>query len=106
MKIHLKLLLLTASAGLGACSLLPLAGEPVAHNVSVGGDSYVLKQITESTWTASPRGSQKILAATADSTAALRQAVEQTSGCKVTDSDYSRQGRQFDAQVICGGLPN
>ena len=106
MKTYLQLLLLAAGAGLGGCALMPLPGEPVAHAVSIGGDSYVLTQITDSTWTASASGSQKVLAASASNTAALRQAVEKTSGCKVTDSDYSRQGRQFDAQVICGGLAN
>jgi hypothetical protein len=33
--------------------------------------------------------------------AALLQAIEQRSGCKVTDSDYSRNGTQLDAQVDC-----
>lgn len=107
MKNHMKLLLVVASAGLSACSWLPLPAEPVAHKLDVNGQSYILKQITESTWTANSTGSLKTLAATSASTAALQQAVEKTSGCKVTDSDYSRQGRQFDAQVDCGSsLPN
>ncbi len=105
MKNNIKLLLMVASAGLGACSLIPLPAEPepVAHKVEVNGESYILKQITESTWTANATGSLEILVATSASTAALRKAVEKTSGCKVTDSDYSRQGKQFDAQVACGG---
>lgn len=102
MKNHMKLLLLTAGAGLSACSLIPLPGEPVAHKVKVNGEIFILKQITESTWTANSSGSLKTLAATSASTAALREAVEKTSGCRVTDSDFSRQGKQFDAQVDCG----
>ena len=37
--------------------------------------------------------------------AALIDAVARTSGCKVTDVNYSRDGLQLDAQVDCGGLP-
>lgn len=102
MNYRIKLLLALTSAGLGACSWLPLPGEPVAHKVTVNGENFILKQITESTWTASATGRLQPLPATSEGTAALRQAIEKTSGCKVTDSNYSRQGRQFDAQVECG----
>ncbi|MEO6322396.1 MAG: hypothetical protein ABIR56_17065 [Polaromonas sp.] len=101
MNHSLKLLLAVASAGLSACALAPLPHEPVAHKISVNGESHLLTQITDSTWTARIEGNMKTLATTPASTSALRLAVEQTSGCKVTDSDYSRQGRQFDAQVNC-----
>ena len=96
-----KFLLAVASASLGACALMPLPNEPVAQKVSVEGETHLLTQITDSTWTARSAGSIKPLASTPASTAALRLAVEQASGCKVTDSDYSAQGRQFDAQVSC-----
>jgi hypothetical protein len=105
MRNHMKLLLLAASSGLGACSWIPLPGEPVAHKVSVNGENFILKQITESTWTANSTGSLKTLAATSASSAALQEAVEKTSGCKVTDSDFPRQGKQFDAQVDCRSSP-
>jgi hypothetical protein len=95
------LLVLMASAGLSGCTLTSLRNEPIARQVQVGGQSYVLKQLTDSTWTASAAAGLTALPATSASTAALRQAVETTSGCKVTDSDYSRQGQQFDAQVSC-----
>ena len=101
-----RLLLAAASAGLAGCALITLPGEPAAHAVTVGGDTYILKQITESTWTADSTGNLKTLANTPAGTAALRLAVEKTSGCKVTDSDYSRQGKQFDAQVSCPGSLN
>lgn len=101
MKYRFQLLLAIASAGLSACTLIPLPNEPVAQKISVNGEKYILKQITDSTWTANPEGSLKTMASTPASTAALRLAVKKTSGCKVTDSDYSRQGRQFDAQVDC-----
>ena len=106
MKNRALLLLAVASASLGACALIPLSSEPVAHQINANGQSYLLRQITDSTWTASTQGGLNALATTSASTAALQQAVEKTSGCKVTDSDYSRQGRQFDAQVACGGLDN
>ena len=102
----LKFLLALASASLGACALMPLPNEPVAQKVSVEGETHLLTQITDSTWTARS-AVRKPLASTPASTAALRLAVEQASGCKVTDSDYSGQGRQFDAQVDCGSkLPH
>ncbi|MEC5214472.1 hypothetical protein RCH06_003036 [Polaromonas sp. CG_9.5] len=102
----LKFLLIVASASLGACALMPLPNQAVTHKVSVNGETHLLTQITDSTWTARS-ASSKPLASTPASTAALRMAVEQASGCKVTDSDYSGQGRQFDAQVDCGSkLPN
>lgn len=101
-----RLLLVAAITGLGACALIPLPGEPAAHRVTVGGDSYIVKQITEGTWTANSTGSPKALANTPAGTAALRLAVEKTSGCTVTDSDYSREGKQFDAQVNCPGRRN
>jgi hypothetical protein len=97
-----KLLLLAASAAMSACALMPLPGEPAAHRVVVDGETFTLRQITESTWTASAASGLKALAATPASTAALQRAVERVSGCAVTDSDYARQGRQFDAQVDCG----
>ncbi len=96
----LKFLLTLASASLGACALMPLPNEPVAQKVSVEGETHLLTQITDSTWTARS-AVRKPLASTPASTAALRLAVEQASGCKVTDTDYSAQGRQFDAQVSC-----
>ena len=103
----LKFLLAVASASLGACALMPLPHEAATHKVSVNGENHLLTQITDSTWTARSAGRLKPLASTPARTAALRLAVEEASGCKVTDSDYSGQGRQFDAQVDCGSkLPN
>lgn len=100
---------LLALATLGACGCTVVAetGGAPSQNVTLGGESFLVRKITESTWTASAAGSQKILAGTQASTASLQQAVERVSGCRVTDSDYSRQGMQFDAQVSCpGGLGN
>ena len=69
----------------------------------MNGESYLVRQITDSTWTVSSLASWKILANTPSATAEWRHAIEKISGCKVTDSDYSAQGRQFDAQVDCPG---
>ena len=97
------LLLAVVSFGMSGCAMLAgNAGSP-ARNVTLGGESYVVRQITESTWTASAAGNQKILTATPAAAASLQKAVEMVSGCSVTDSDYSRQGTQFDAQVSCAG---
>ncbi len=100
-------LLALASLGMSGCAQFAGNAEPPARSVTLGGESYVVRQITESTWTASAAGSSKILATTPGASASLQKAVEMVSGCRVTDSDYSRQGTQFDAQVSCaGGLGN
>ena len=103
MKVGIALLLVAAGVSLTACAMQGSPSEPPAHRLSVGGESYSLRQITESTWTVSSLAGRKILPNTPAATAEWRQAVEKTSGCKVTDSDYSSQGRQFDAQVDCPG---
>ena len=99
-------LLAVAGAGLTACASLGQPDDPVAppaHRLSLGGESYLVRQITESTWTVTSTNRRAVFASTAGASEALRQAVEIASGCKVTDSDYSSQGRQFDAQVECPG---
>ena len=96
-----KILVAVTSVGLNACALIPLPNESLAHKVSINGQTHFLTQITESTWTARAAGIDRMLEANEINTAALRLAIEQTSGCTVTDSDYSWQGKQFDAQVIC-----
>ena len=106
MKACMAGLLAVAGASLTACAPLGLPGDlaaPPAHRLSLGGQSYLVRQITDSTWTVTSTASRAVLASTAGASAALRQAVEIASGCKVTDSDYSSQGRQFDAQVECPG---
>lgn len=80
--------------------LAPGSAAP-ARKVTLGGEPYVVTQITESTWTVSATGNQKILPETSGMNASLQQAVEMVSGCRVTDTDYSREGKQFDAQVSC-----
>ena len=99
------MLLAVAALGLGACAWQPGPTEPPARVVTLGDENFYLTQITESTWIASAAGSRKAFAQTLEVTAFLRQAVEAASGCTVTDSDYSRQKMQFDAQVSCAGSP-
>ncbi|OYY45773.1 MAG: hypothetical protein B7Y03_15680 [Polaromonas sp. 24-62-144] len=72
----------------------------------VDGQTYDIGQLTESTWTALSRADAGNIGSAATGTAhrgAVLQAIERASGCKVTDSDYSLQGRQLDAQVDCAG---
>lgn len=69
----------------------------------IGGDDYVITQLTASTWTATSSKAGTPLSAVAAHRNALLQAIEAQSGCKVSDSDFSRQGLQFDAQVECKG---
>lgn len=107
MKQYFSWGLTLASLGFSGCAMLSAKAEPGVRNVTLGGHSYELSQITDSTWTASASPRPKVLEKSPTATARLQQAVEMVSGCRVTDSDYSRQGTQFDAQVTCsGGLGN
>jgi hypothetical protein len=113
MNLQGPVLLLAGSALLSACTL-PVASssaaspaDPQAQTVSVEGSSYLISPLTASTWTATTTVADRPVVNSASGKAALLQAIEKTSGCKVTDSDFSRQGRQLDAQVDCGaGLKN
>ena len=100
-KIRMKALIAAGSVFLSACALPISQGDPVEHKVNVDGAPYLLSPLTASTWTATAVGITRPLASRSSSKAALLQAIEKTSGCKVTDSDYSRQGLQLDAQLDC-----
>lgn len=88
----MKLITVLVSTSLGAC-----ASQDVSH------PAYVLTPLTAATWTATVSGPARPLQTDPVSQALLRQAIEKASGCKVTDSDFSRDNRQFDAQVDCDG---
>ena len=96
-----------AVAAVAACAAgKPGSGLTTRSAVLVDGQPYDIGQLTESTWTAiSKRGSGTTAATNASSAhrSAVVQAIERASGCKVTDSDYSPQARQLDAQVDCAG---
>jgi hypothetical protein len=98
------------SASTAACMLLlcgSLAGcagvgaaDPAAQRVHVEGRSYLVSALTAGTWIASSPAAGP-LPTTPSVRNALLAAIEQHSGCKVTDADYSRGGMQLDAQVDC-----
>lgn len=90
-----------ASLALAGCSSASLEKSTTTH-VTVAGDSYAIAQLTASTWIATAAGKPRVISGSMPGKAALLSAIEQVSGCKVTDSDYSRQGMQLDAQVDCG----
>jgi hypothetical protein len=95
----IKTFTLLCGAWLAGCAA-PDAADPRAQRVNVEGRTYLISPLTAGTWTAtSPNASQ--VSSTPSGRAALLQAIEQSSGCKVTDADYSRGGRQLDAQVDC-----
>jgi hypothetical protein len=89
-----------AGANLAGCAA-NRAGDAPSHRVSVEGRTYLISQLTASTWTATTPGSAGPVIGTSSGRAALLQAIEQHSGCKVTDSDYSPNGKQLDAQIDC-----
>jgi hypothetical protein len=107
MTLQGPLLTLAASVLLSACTLpvvsSPAASpaDPQAQTVNVEGRSYLLSPLTAGTWTAATTVAGDPVINSASGKAALIQAIEKTSGCKVTDSDLSRQGLQLDAQVDC-----
>jgi hypothetical protein len=88
-----------AAVTLSGCAAT--AGDPPTHRVSVEGRTYLISQLTAGTWTASAPNAAGAVARSPSGRAALLQAIEERSGCKVTDSDYSRNGTQLDAQVDC-----
>ncbi len=82
----------TATPGLSRSSQLLLEGQTV-----------VISPLTAGTWTARTQDPKKTLPQNRAGAVRLREAIEAASGCKVTDSDYSSDGQQFDAQLSCGG---
>ena len=87
-------------ASVAACAMKPLYDDS-AHQISISGKTYVINQLTASTWTASTFGKTNPLVDESTRTALL-QAIEKTSGCKVTDTDYLPHAGQLNAQVDCG----
>ncbi|MBC7445963.1 MAG: hypothetical protein H7273_10935 [Polaromonas sp.] len=103
MRAGICLLAVAASINLPACAPLAFPGDPPAYRLRIDGETFLLRQLTESTWTVSSAAPSTTLATSPAASAQLRQAVETASGCQVSDSDYSLGGRQFDAQVDCPG---
>ena len=77
-----------------------MAADPAAQRVHVEGRSYLVSALTAGTWIASSPTAGP-LPTTPSVRSALLAAIEQHSGCRVTDADYSRGGMQLDAQVDC-----
>lgn len=90
---------LLCAAWLAGCAA-PGAADPPAQRVNVEGRTYLISQLTAGTWTATSPIPSAISSAPSVRESLL-QAIEKSSGCKVTDADYSRSGMQFDAQVDC-----
>jgi hypothetical protein len=98
-------LILLGGAVLGGCAGSK-AADPAAQRVTVEGRTYLISALTAGTWTATSQTANPI-STTPSGRAALLLAIEQHSGCKVTDADYSHGGMQLDAQVDCAsGLKN
>lgn len=100
------LLVIPAVFGLAACAGNTARPEQVERTMRIGGDAYVISQITASTWSAIANSSTSELGATSPNRSAVLSEIERLSGCKVSHSDYSRQTRQLDAQVVCAGQLN
>ena len=104
MKLRLAVAAISALA-LSACTTSPVATTNSSQQkIQLGGNSYVISQLTPGTWTATSQNAGKPVPRGATDRALLVEAIAKTSGCKVTDVNYSRDGLQLDAQVDCGGL--
>lgn len=88
---------LLCGAWLAGCAA---TSDPLVQRVTVEGRTYLLSPLTAGTWTATAPAASPI-STTPSVRTALLTAIEQRSGCKVTDADYSRGGMQLDAQVDC-----
>lgn len=94
--------MLATAAVLGGCAITGAGNDLSARSaVVVDGRLYDIGQLTESTWTAIAQPGGGAANSGAAHRAAVLQAIERASGCRVTDSDYSLEGRQIDAQVDC-----
>ena len=93
----------TLMLALTACAGKAVRTDPVERTMRIGGDAYVISQVTASTWSATAAGSASELALGAASRMTLLAEIERLSGCKVTNSDYSQQTRQLNAQIGCEG---
>jgi hypothetical protein len=90
---------LLGAAWLAACAA-PGAADLPAQRISVEGRTYLISPLTAGTWIATSPDASPI-SGTPSVRDALLQTIEKSSGCKVTDADYSRGGMQLDAQVDC-----
>lgn len=86
-----------------ACATQPVPQPPNGVTMRIGGDRYIIYQLTASTWTLTSATPGKQLDGSETELPALVRAIETESGCKVSDKDFSRSGMQFDAQVECPG---
>lgn len=98
-RAFVPLLALLCGAWLAGCAGMR-AADPAAQRVNVEGRTYLISALTAGTWTATSPAASPI-STTPSVRTALLAAIEQHSGCKVTDVDYSRGGMQLDAQVDC-----
>jgi hypothetical protein len=96
----MKCLIAASALCLSDCAL-PSSSSPAVQRVQIDGQTYPLSRPTNSTWITTASGIGRPMALSASSRGALLDAIASASGCKVTDSDDSRQGLQLDAQVDC-----
>lgn len=73
---------------------------PSAERVTVSGQMVLIGPLTASTWTVTSADARN-LGEAPSLRPALLQAIEQRSGCRITDSAYTGNGKQLDAQVDC-----
>lgn len=94
--------LLVLSACLNACAVSGSGGDlPDRRTVLVDGQRYDIGRLTESTWTAISQPGASAPSSSSAHRLAVLQAIERASGCRVSDSGYSLEGRQLDAQLDC-----
>ena len=101
----MRLWLVCCGLLLCACTTPEVTRNSAPQKVQFAGDQYLISELTAGTWIAVAQSTGKPVPRSSMGKAALLNAIAQTSGCKVTDANYSRDGLQLDAQIDCGGKP-
>lgn len=96
----MKFLISATAVLLTACATQGSITTP-GHVVSRSDSTFLISQLTAGTWTAALASGRTPGVITPEQRGNLIAAIEKASGCRVTDSDISRQGMQLDAQVDC-----
>lgn len=97
----MRRLIILPVLALCACSAYQAGGQSTQSKVRTSSGGAIISQLTAGTWIAVSQDATAPLPRSARDKAELINAITTVSGCKVTDSNYSRDGLQLDAQIEC-----
>lgn len=93
------LLVLMSCAGQRNPGKAPAPG--LRGQLTLDDQADLMQELTAGTWTVISQKTNAAVPQGERSKAAMLSAIEKTSGCRVSDSDYSPDGSQLDAQLDC-----